>query len=83
LERKLGRNDQARADYDGALALFKQVDSRLGQANVLYGMGSIVSLENPQQGAAYFVESAQLYEMIGMTEQHDAALREAEKLYKR
>jgi tetratricopeptide (TPR) repeat protein len=81
LERKLGRNDQARAAYDDAIALFKQVDDRLGQANVLAGLGHLDSRSKPQQAARCFFESAQLYEMIGMTEEHDAALREADKLW--
>jgi hypothetical protein len=33
----LGRNDQARADYDEALALYKQADDRFDQAIALYG----------------------------------------------
>jgi tetratricopeptide (TPR) repeat protein len=74
LERMLGRNDQARAAYGEALVLYKQVDDRLGQANALSGLGA-------QQAARCFYEAAQLYEMIGMTEDHDAALREADKLY--
>jgi len=83
LDRKLGRNDQARADYEGAIVLFKEVDDRYHQALALASLGSLGSRENPQQAAAYFVEAAQLFEMFGMTERHDAALREAEKLYKR
>jgi hypothetical protein len=59
----LGRNDQARADYDEALALYKQADDRFDQAIA------------PQQAAAYFVEAARVFEMVGMPEQHDAALK--------
>jgi Flp pilus assembly protein TadD len=76
LEGKLGRNDQARAAYGEALALFKQID------DVLARLGFLVSRENPQLAARYFFESAQLYEMIGMIEERDAALIEADKLYK-
>ncbi len=50
------------------------MDSRVAEAS---------SRKNPKQAARSFFESAQLYEMVGMTEQHDAALREADKLYKR
>jgi hypothetical protein len=82
LEGKLGRNDQARAAYGEALALFKQIDDRLGQAYVLARLGFLVSRENPQLAARYFFESAQLYEMIGTIEERDAALIEADKLYK-
>ena len=81
LESRLGRNDQARAAYGEALNLFKQVDNRLGQANVQRGLGFLDSRKNPQKAARCFFEAAQLYEMIGMTEDHDAALREADKLY--
>jgi Flp pilus assembly protein TadD len=83
LERKLGLNDEARTAYGDALALFKQVDHRLGQANVLRGLGLLDSGNNTQQAARCFFESAQLYEMIDMTAAHDAALREANNLYKR
>jgi tetratricopeptide (TPR) repeat protein len=83
LEYKLGRNDQARAAYGEAIGLFKQVDNRLGQANVLRGLGDLDSRKNPKKAARYFFEAAQLYEMIDMTEAHDAALREADKLYKK
>jgi tetratricopeptide (TPR) repeat protein len=62
--------------------LFKQIDDRLGQAYVLARLGFRVSRENPQLAARYFFESAQLYEMIGMIEERDAALIEADKLYK-
>ena len=81
LESTLGRNDQARAAYGEAIALYKQVDDRLGQANVLRGLGALDSRNKPQQAARCFFESAQLYEMIGMAEEHDAALREADKLW--
>jgi tetratricopeptide (TPR) repeat protein len=83
LERNLGRNDQARAAYGEALAFYKQEDNHLGQANVLWVLGALNSRKNPKQAARCFFQSAQLYEMVGMTEAHDAALREADKLYKR
>jgi hypothetical protein len=70
-----------RAAYGEAIALYKQVDNRLGQANVLRGLGALDSRKDPKQAARCFFEAAQLYEMVGMTEEHDAALREAEKLY--
>jgi hypothetical protein len=35
LERKLGNNDVARAAYQDALTLYKQVGDKLGQAGVL------------------------------------------------
>ena len=49
---------------------------------VLARLGFPVSRENPQLAARYFFDSAQLYEMIGMIEERDAALIEADKLYK-
>jgi hypothetical protein len=65
-----GRNDQARAAYGDALALYKQVDDRLGQANVLRGLGALNSRKNPKQTARCLFEAAQLYEMTGMTNEH-------------
>ena len=50
---------------------------------MLFGLGALDSGKNPQQAARCFYEAAQLYDMIGMTEQHDAALAEADKLYKK
>ena len=75
LESVLGRYDQARAAYGEAIALYNQVDDRLGQANVLSGLGKLDSRKNPNQAAIYFAQSAQLYEMIGMKDEHDAQLR--------
>jgi Flp pilus assembly protein TadD len=53
----LGRNDQARAAYGEALTLFifKQVDDRLGQANVLAELGDLEGKlsRNDQARAAY------------------------------
>lgn len=78
-----GQNDQARAAYGEPLILYKQEDHRLGQANVNFGLGALDSRKNPKKAARCFFEAAQLFDMIGMTEQHDAALREADKLYKK
>ena len=82
LESKLGHYEQARDSYRDAMTIYKEVDDRGGQAKVLLGLGLLDSRKNPKQAARYFVESAQLYEAIGMTEAHDAALREADKLQK-
>jgi hypothetical protein len=46
------------------------------------GLGALNSRKNPKEAARCFFEAAQLYEMIGMTKERDAALREADKLYK-
>jgi Tetratricopeptide repeat len=54
-----GQNDQARAAYADAIALCKQVDDRLGQANVLRGLGALDSRKNPKQAERYFIQSAQ------------------------
>ncbi|MGA9728155.1 MAG: hypothetical protein WBQ84_12130, partial [Methylocella sp.] len=48
----------------------------------LFGLGLLNTHKNPTQAARNFIESAQLYEMAGMTAAHDAALREADKLQK-
>ncbi len=40
-QRMLGRNDQARAAYGEARTLYKQVEDRLGEANVLLGLGEL------------------------------------------
>jgi hypothetical protein len=50
--------------------------------NVQRGLGALNSRKNPKEAARCFFEAAQLYEMIGMTKERDAALREADKLYK-
>ena len=39
LESKLGRHDQARTAYAEARTLFRAVEDRLGEANVLRGLG--------------------------------------------
>ena len=50
-----GSEGGARGAYGEALALFKQLDDRLGQANVLRGLGDLESTlgRNDQARAAY------------------------------
>jgi tetratricopeptide (TPR) repeat protein len=83
LESRLGLNSEASAAYNQAITLYKQQGSGLGQANVLSSLGALVSSENPQQAATYFVEAAQLYERIGMMGDHNEALRRADVLSKK
>ncbi|MCH7540014.1 MAG: tetratricopeptide repeat protein [Proteobacteria bacterium] len=54
-QRELDRNDQARAAYGEARTLFKQVEDRLGEANVLLGLGELERKlgRNDQARAAY------------------------------
>jgi tetratricopeptide (TPR) repeat protein len=70
-----GQNDQARAAYDEAIGLYKQVDDRLGQANVLRGLGDLESIlgRNDQARAAYG-------EAIGLFKQVDNRLGQANVL---
>ena len=60
------RNDEAREAYSQAKALYKAVDDRLGEANVLSGLGKLISEENPEKAKQYFYQAAHLYESIGM-----------------
>jgi tetratricopeptide (TPR) repeat protein len=80
----LGRNDQARAAYGEALTLYKQEDNRLGQANVLSGLGDLERLlgRNDQARAA-FSDAAQLYEALGIVEGRETALEALRKLDRR
>jgi hypothetical protein len=48
LESKPGHNDQARAAYGDTLALYNQEDNRRGRADVLSGLGFLVSPKNSQ-----------------------------------
>jgi hypothetical protein len=43
LERQLGRNDQARADYNDARTLYQQLNDKRGEANTLYRLGDLES----------------------------------------
>ena len=57
-----GRNDQARAAYSEARALFKQVEDRLGEANVLTGLGDLESkLGRNDQARVAHTEARALY----------------------
>ena len=63
----LDRNDQARAAYGEARTLYKQVEGRLGEANVLLGLGDLESkLGRHDQARAAYGEARTLYKQ----EQH-------------
>ena len=75
-----GRNDQARAAYTEARALYKQVEDRLGEANVLLGFGRLEADTNAELAKQYFYQAAHLYSAIGMPDWERTALDEATKL---
>jgi len=80
LESKLGRNDEAREAYSQAKTLFKAVGNRLGEANVLSGLGKLFSDDNPEKAKQYFYQAAHLYESIGMNDWENDVLKLAKGL---
>ena len=66
LERKLGRNEQARTAYEDARVLFKQVEDRLGEANVLRGLGDLErTLGRNERARTAYAEARVLFKQMG------------------
>jgi hypothetical protein len=66
------------AAYDEARTLYKQVGSRLGEANVLRGLGELErGLGRNEQARTAYDEAAQLFGSLGMTNHRDEALHGA------
>ena len=66
LERKLGRNDEARTAYTEARSLFKAVGDRLGEANVLRGLGELESkLSRNDEARTAYTEARSLFKAEG------------------
>jgi tetratricopeptide (TPR) repeat protein len=62
----LKRTDEALGKYEAALALFKQVGDRLGEANVLLSKGkAALQAGDEQVGLTQLERAAQLYEAVG------------------
>ena len=81
LESKLGRNDQAPAAYSDALTLYKQEDSRLGQANVQRGLGKLESkLGRNKETRAAYTAAVELYGELGLEKERQAALEALNRL---
>ncbi|MGC1309330.1 MAG: NB-ARC domain-containing protein [Phormidesmis sp.] len=59
----LDRRDEAIQNYDQALAIYRQVGDRLGEANTLKAQGLLQA--DAQQGVAYLQSAQTLYEQIG------------------
>ncbi|MGC1310523.1 MAG: hypothetical protein WA885_25100 [Phormidesmis sp.] len=59
----LDRRDEAIANYAAALAIYRQVGARLGEANTLQAQGLLQA--DAQQGVAYLQLAQTLYEQIG------------------
>ncbi len=65
MARLSSRNDQARAAYSEARALYKQVVDRLGEANVLRGLGHLErTLGRNDQARAAYSEARALYKQV-------------------
>jgi tetratricopeptide (TPR) repeat protein len=78
LERGLGRIEQARSAYDEARILYKQVRDRLGEANLLRGLGDLErGLGRTEQARAAYDEAAQLFGNLGMMNHRDDVLHRA------
>ena len=58
----LKRSDDAIANYDQALDIYRQVGARLGEANTLKALGRLQA--DVQQGIAYLQSAQTLYEQI-------------------
>ena len=62
----LDRNDQARTAYTEARALFKADGDRLGEANVLLGLGELEhALGRNDQARTAYTEARTLFEAVG------------------
>ena len=75
-----GSNDRARSAYEEARTLFKQVGDRLGEANVLSGLGGLEAEAEPELAKQHLYQAANIYESIDLEEQKRTALDEAAKL---
>ncbi len=80
LERKLGRNDAARDAYAEARTLYRQVEDRLGEANVLLGLGLLEKDGNPELAKRHLFQAAHIYQEIGLSDWERRALEEAEAI---
>ena len=61
----LGDYAEAKAYYEQALALFRQLGNRLGEARSLGSLGMVARSKETHAGAKAFLEqSAQLYQQI-------------------
>lgn len=68
--------DEARAAYGKALTLYKQDDNRLGQANVLRGVGDLeASLGHLDKARAAYDEALPLYRAIQSSQGEDYVLQ--------
>ena len=80
LERTLGRNEQARAAFTEARALFKAVEDRLGEANALLGLGRLEASLSPELARQHYYQAAGLYEAVDIHTWKEIALEEARNL---
>src|SRR6516225_4941829 len=61
-----GQNDQARADFNNARTLYRQVGDKPGEANVLTQLGDLESrLGRYDQARADFNDARTLYQQVG------------------
>lgn len=80
LERERGRHEAARTAYTEALALYKAEGARLGEANVLFGLGRLAAGRDAELAKQHFYQAAALYEAISMAELGRRAVEEARNL---
>ena len=78
LDRTLGRNAEARTSYIEARRLYRDVQDRLGDANVLMGLGELELTQGEKNLARqHFFQAARLYEDDGLDDWRDRALERA------
>lgn len=76
-----GRNSKARRALDQALLIYEQEGGRLGQANVLLGLGDLEGgLGNFEDARQHYYQAAKLYEQVGIHDWKDIALGRARNL---
>ena len=76
-----GRHDQARTAFAEARTLFRAVEDRLGEANVLLGLGDLERmLGRHDQAKKNYYQAAHVYETLGMEDHERSALESAEAL---
>lgn len=80
LQRKLGRNEQARTAYDQAITLFKQIDDRHGEANAQFKLGDLHLISSRRDEAEAAYEQAmdiykQIDDRLGQANVYSAARR--------
>jgi len=75
-----GRPDAARVALDRARSFYVERKVPQGEANTLLALGRLERTENPELARQYLTDAAKLYELVGLAEWQETAMREAEAI---